>query len=74
MQDEHNEEHGSNEAPGWVYDASSGLCLGPASYELAARFKAQHSRPLTMNYCGYPQKVIVRPSPREAVLPRELLP
>ncbi len=68
------EEHGADEAPGWVYDACSGLCLGPASYELAERYKLGREQPMHMNYCGYPQKVIIRPSPRVAVLARALLP
>ena len=50
----------SDTSPGWVYDASSGVCLGPASYELAEAFKANGERPMTVSYCGYPQKVVIR--------------
>jgi len=68
------EEHGANEAPGWVYEAHTGLCLGPASYELAARYREEGRSKLRMNYCGYPQDVFILPSPRMAVAPKELLP
>lgn len=47
--------------PGWVYDAASGHCRGPASYELAERYKANHVAPIMVNYNSVPTLVHVRP-------------
>ncbi len=52
--------------PGWVYDADSGYCRGPASYELAERYMANGGQPITINYHGCPQRVRVHQVPEEA--------
>lgn len=44
----------------WAYDADSGICLGPASYELRERWNANGGRPLTENRYGYPNRTILK--------------
>lgn len=46
--------------PGWAYDAVSGVCLGPASYEQAEAFRKMGGVPLTENRHGYPHRVVIR--------------
>ncbi len=47
-------------SPGWLYDASSGVCAGPASYEQAAEWKASGGRPIHTTYAGGPVVYIIR--------------
>ncbi len=45
---------------GWLYDASSGVCAGAASYEQAAAWEATGGRPINTTYAGYPVRYIIR--------------
>ncbi len=52
--------------PGWTYDADSGYCRGPASYELAERYRDSGGQPIMVNYHGCPQLVRVHQVPEGA--------
>lgn len=47
--------------PGWLYDAHSGVCLGPASYEQRAMFEKAGRRELDFhNLAGCKRRVQLR--------------
>lgn len=51
----------SGSGPGWVFDAKTGQCLGPASYEMRDRFEKGNQTPmLERNLGGCDRHVIVR--------------
>lgn len=56
-------EESPESTPGWLYDTSSGICAGPASYEQARAFKASGGLPIRTTYAGCPCAYTIRKRP-----------